>query len=105
MSSFIIPMASLPSISSLPSIQSGSNAQNAGNSGAPFAQLLQQAIENVGETQGASAQNRVGLALGTNDDMHTGAIASVKTSAAINFTSSLASAAIRSYNEIMRMQV
>lgn len=45
------------------------------------------------------------LAVGGSDDLHTGAIAAVKASAAVNYTSSLVSKAISAYNELLRMQI
>lgn len=102
MSSFIIPLSSLPAITPL---QSGGAQATQTGGGVSFANYLQDAIQNV---QGATETNQtdmMGLALGQNDDMHTGAIASLKSSLSVNFASGLASAAIRAYNELMRMQI
>lgn len=105
MSNFIVPISSLPSISSISSLQNQQSSTRIGEAGAPFADFLQQALENVAQTKQVSQADTLGLALGNADDLHTGSIAAVKSAAAVDFASGLVSAAIRSYNEIMRMQI
>ena len=105
MSNFIVPMGSLPSISSLSSLPSLQKTQDGAADGADFAGILQRAFESVDETGATSQATMMNLALGASDDLHTGAIAAVKSSTAINFASSLVSTAISSYKELMAMQV
>ncbi len=105
MSSFIIPMSSLPSISSLSGTQQQQNVQGATAGNAPFSDFLQKAVADLSSTGESSRSTLYDLALGQTDDLHTGALAGVKSSTAINFTSSLVSTAIRSYKELMQMQI
>lgn len=105
MSSFIVPMGNLPSIASLGGTQAKQGTTNAAKEGNDFASLLQDAFNNM-ETTGVTAKDTMlNLALGGSDDLHTGAIASVKSSTAINYTSSLVSAAISAYNDLMRISI
>ncbi|MDL2252729.1 flagellar hook-basal body complex protein FliE [Ruminococcaceae bacterium OttesenSCG-928-I18] len=103
MSSFIVPMSNLPSISSL--AKPGQNVQASSGEDIPFSDFLQKAVGDLNQTGESARSTMYGLALGDTDDLHTGAIAAVKSSTSINFTSSLVSTAIRSYNELMRMQI
>lgn len=105
MSNFIIPMGSLPSISSLSQISPAQQSQGNGEDEADFAGILQRAFEDMNETGPASQASMMNLALGASDDLHTGSIAAVKSSTAINFASSLVSTAITAYKELMQMQV
>lgn len=105
MSTFIVPMGSLPSISSINSIQGQQGSSRVSGAGGSFSDLLQQAISNLSQTDNTLQSDMMGMALGSTDDFHTGSIAAVKASAAVDFTSNLMSAAIRSYNELMRMQI
>ncbi len=105
MSDFIVPMGSLPSISSLSKLPSLQQTQGNSEEGADFASILQRAFEDMGVTGAASQDTMMNLALGASDDLHTGAIAAVKSSTAINFASSLVSTAISSYKELMAIQI
>ena len=107
MSSFIVPMSSLPSLSSISGTAGTQQPapQKALGNQVPFADFLQQAVENMGQTSEAAKATMYDLALGQTDDLHTGALTAIKSSTAINFTSSLVSTAIRSYKELMQMQV
>ncbi len=108
MSSFIVPMSSLPSIGSLSSVAQPNTPQNAQTNTAgkiPFQDFLQQAVADMEQTGTVARATMNDLALGQTDDLHTGALTAIKSSTAINFTSSLVSTAIRSYNELMRMQI
>ena len=107
MSAFIVPISSLPTLESLRSVAPGDKIQDAGQQTgtAPFADILNNALQNLVESSADSQGQMLGLALGSSDDLHTGAIASLKSSVAISFASGLASTAIRSYNELMRTQI
>jgi hypothetical protein len=45
------------------------------------------------------------LAVGSGDDLHTGALDMIRNSTAVSFTSGLASSVIRAYNELMRIGI
>ncbi len=105
MSNFIVPMTSLPSVGSLSSLQGQQNMQTNSVGTGSFEDLLQTALQNVGTTSEVSDGTMLDLAVGGSDDLHTGAIASVKSSVSVSFASNLTSAAIRAYNELMRMQI
>lgn len=105
MSDFIVPMGGLPSISSLGNTQAAKLGTTQGKEGADFSNMLQTAFDNLSST-GVNAQDTMlDLATGGSDDLHTGAIASIKSSTAINYTSSLVSSAIKAYNDLMRMSI
>ncbi len=103
MSSFIIPMSNLPSLASLSQAQPAQIPTQ--EDSASFSDILESAVLDMQTTSATSQASLYDLALGGSDDLHNGAIASLKTSASVNFTSSLISAAIGSYNELMRMQI
>lgn len=105
MSDFIVPVGSLPTISSIGDTQTKQNAQNVAGNNLPFANILSDAIQNLQGTSETSQTNMYSLAVGGSDDMHTGAIDAVKNGVAVSYASGLTSAAIRAYNELMRMQV
>lgn len=105
MSAFIIPMGNLPSLQSLQQVSKQQETQTAGHAGMPFGNLLENAMNNLAETGEVNQQNIYSLAMGQNDDLHTGSIAALKSSVAVNFASSLTSSAIKAYNELMRMQI
>ncbi len=105
MSGFIVPMSSLPALSSITDLQPKQNMQNVSTEGVPFADLLQQAYQNMSVAQEPSASSMYELALGGSDDLHTGAIAGIRYSAAVSFASGLTSSAIQAYNELMRMSI
>ncbi len=103
MSTFIVPMSSLPSISSLSQTQQAPLPTQANSTS--FSDIFESALQDL-QVAGADSQATMyDLALGGSDDLHNGAIAAVKSSTSINFTSSLVSAAIGSYNELLRMQI
>lgn len=104
MSNFIVPLSNLPTISSVGSTRSA-EASGSVMAQAPFADILQNAIQDISQTRAASSASTYNMAIGGSDDMHTGAINSLKYSSAVNFASSVTSSVIRAYNELMRMQV
>ncbi len=105
MSNFIIPMGSLPSITSLADLRTAQEGSMKMGNGIPFADYLNEALGNVVQTGETSSSTMLDLAFGATDDLHTGAIAGIKTSTAVSYATSLVSRAIASYNEIMRMQI
>ena len=107
MSSFIVPLSSLPTISSITDVQGkqGLNKQQATGEGVPFADLLQNAFQNLAQTNEVSQAGMYDLATNATDDMHTGAVQALKYSTAVSYASGLASSAISAYNELMRMSI
>lgn len=101
---FITPISKLTTISelsqSVPAIATTENSVSI-----PFAEMFQDAINNVVTTQAQSHQDAYDLALGKTDDLHTIMINSEKAATAIELTVQLTSKAVSAYNEIMRMQV
>ncbi len=104
MSQFIVPITSLPPVTSLEALQSGEGTAKTIGTG-NFFEHLQNALGDVAATEKQSSVTMQDLAFGGSDDLHTGAIAALKASTAVNFTTSLVSRAIASYNEIIRMQI
>ena len=106
LSQFIVPLSNLPTMPSITATQNQQKVQPAGQGGSlPFASLLEDAVKNLAESGEASSAGMYNLALGQTDDLHTGAIQAVKTSTAVSYTAGLTSAAIRAYNELIRMQI
>lgn len=105
MSNFIVPMGNLPSISSIGNTQASKQGVVGKSDGGDFSNLLQTAFDNLSSTGVTAQDTMMDLAVGGSDDLHTGAIAAVKSSTAINFTSSLVSSAIKAYNDLMRMSI
>ena len=103
MSNFIVPIGNLPTISTI--AEKNAAAKPAAESNIPFASFLQNAMANVVETKAASDATTYGLAMGDNDDLHTGAINSLKFSTAVSYASSVTSSVIRAYNELLKMQI
>lgn len=106
MSNVIIPTGNLPYLSGLSPLQKAGTAQQTGSqTEIPFAELLEDAFQSVQETNANSQISTQALAFGQSDDLHTGSIAAVKYSTAVNFASNLTSTAIRAYKELMSMQI
>lgn len=108
MSNFIIPLSSLPTVSSITDLQ-GKQGIGTGSklaeSGVPFADMLQNAMSELTQAGEVSSQNMYNLATGQNDDLHTGAIDSLKYSTAVSYVSGLTRSVVNSYNELMRMSI
>lgn len=106
MSDFIVPLGSLPSIGSIGSVGAGSGTTaGAAVSSNSFANVLQEAMGNMVESNAVSQGTMHSLAVGADDDLHTGAIASVKASTAVNYASGLVSSAVKAYQELMRISL
>lgn len=105
MSNFIVPLSSLPPISSITDSQAAQKTGKVTGENIPFMNYLQDAVENLAETSAQSQLNMYGLAVGATDDLHTGAIDALKASTAVSYTTGIASAAIRAYNELIKMQI
>ena len=105
MSQFIVPLSNLPTITPIADAKKNDAAQAAAGSQLPFASVLQKAVSDLAASSEVSQEGMYDLAMSNNDDLHTGAIQALKTSTAVSFTAGLTSAAIRAYNELMRMQI
>ena len=80
-------------------------ASNASTEGLPFADVLQNAIGNLQQTQETSAQDSYNLATGNTDNMGQVMIDASKETAAVQFTTELCTRVVNAYKEIMQMQV
>lgn len=104
MSNFIIPLSSLPTVSSIDR-QAPANTAATVTSGLPFADYLQNALGDMVQAGDTARSSTYSLAMGASDDLHTGAIDSLKYSTAVNFASGLTSSVIKAYNELIKMQI
>ena len=102
MSQFIVLIQSMPTIASLTETKA---AQASVAEGLPFADVLQGAIENLNTASTNSQQSMQTLAVGGNDDLHSGAIDVLKSSTATSFTTGVVSSVVRAYNELLRMSI
>ena len=82
-------------------IQAPQNQPNGSNG---FSNVLNQAIENVKESQQAADQSAQSLLMGQSDDLHNVMIQAEQAALALELTVQVTSKAINAYNEIMRMQ-
>lgn len=82
-------------------IQTPQNQTNISNG---FSNVLNQAIENVKESQQAADQSAQSLLMGQSDDLHNVMIQAEQAALALELTVQVTSKAINAYNEIMRMQ-
>ncbi len=106
MSNFIVPISSLPTISSLSSTQGKAAAGQASDGiTGTFSDMLSDAVQQLETTRDTASASTYDLAVGGSDDLHTGAINSVKYSTAVSYVSGITSAAISAYNELMRMSI
>ncbi|MDL2327161.1 flagellar hook-basal body complex protein FliE [Ruminococcaceae bacterium OttesenSCG-928-A11] len=103
MSEFIVPIQGLPSIGSITE-QSGPKTSKLSEN-MPFADVLQQAVQNLSASGETSQDSMLDLAVGGSDDLHTGAIDSLKYNTAVSYTSSMVSSVIRAYNQLIQMSI
>lgn len=76
-----------------------------GADGLPFADLLQQSLQNLQDARRQSQQDSYDLAMGTTEDLAAVAINSAKATAALELTVEVASRAVSAYKEILQMQI
>jgi flagellar hook-basal body complex protein FliE len=98
MKTFIVPISPMRLE---PQIQTPQNQTNVSNG---FSNVLNQAIENVKESQQAADQSAQSLLMGQSDDLHNVMIQAEQAALALELTVQVTSKAINAYNEIMRMQ-
>lgn len=106
MSQFIVPLSNLPTISSIEEKgKTGIKTQNNDGSGVPFADFLHDAMKDITTTSEKAQSGMYNLATGATDDLHTGAINTMKYTTAVSFATGVASSVIRAYNELTKMQI
>lgn len=105
MSEFIVPMGNLPTVASIGQTQGTIGAKQGGEEASAFEDILQSALADMTGAGETAQSTMMDLALGGSDDLHSGAIASIKNTTAISFTSNMVSSAIRAYNDLMKMQI
>ncbi len=85
--------------------QGSSSGENQPLSGLPFADILQQSMETMQETQKISNQDAYDLAMGYTDDIASVMIHSAQATAALELTVQIASRAVSAYKEVLQMQI
>ena len=95
-------------ISPIQTLDVNSQAQAVGNSNAakiPFSGVLQDAVENLQETEKIANQGSYDLAMGNTDDLSGLMIDGTKYATALEFTVQLSTRIVNAYKEVMQMQV
>lgn len=98
MKTFIVPISPMRLETQIQTAQNQTNVSNG------FSNVLNQAIENVKESQQAADQSAQSLLMGQSDDLHNVMIQAEQAALALELTVQVTSKAINAYNEIMRMQ-
>lgn len=98
MKTFIVPISPMRLETQVQAQQNQTNVSNG------FSNVLNQAIENVKESQQAADQSAQSLLMGQSDDLHNVMIQAEQAALALELTVQVTSKAINAYNEIMRMQ-
>lgn len=73
--------------------------------GTSFADIYQDMINNVKETQAVADQDSLDLAMGNVDDLHTVMINAQKAEFALNLTVAVTNKVVNAYNEIVKMNI
>ncbi len=100
---FIVPISQMSSISELQ--KQTSDMQSSAGNNMPFADVLQDAVQTMQETQEVSRQDAYDLAMGRPDDLHNVMIHSAQASTALKLTVELTTRAVNAYKEIMQVQI
>lgn len=85
--------------------QGAASTETQSFAGLPFADILQESMEQMWETQRVSNQDAYNLAMGNTDDIASVMIHSAQATAAMELTVQLASRAVNAYKEILQMQI
>lgn len=96
----IIPISQIT-----PIFENEGSAASKQASGLPFADILQESMQNLREAQAVSRQDAYDLALGRTDDLASIAIHSAQSTTALELTVQVASRAVNAYKEILQMQI
>lgn len=101
---YLVPLSGLQSIESIQSKEAVGKDMGT-HALVPFQDMLQQAIQNLGETQAAADADAYGLVLGDVSDLHNVTIRSAMQQTAVEMTVQLASRAVSAYKEVLQMQI
>lgn len=93
-----------PPLKAIPSVPGSSNKETSTGS-VNFGEVLNNAINNVNQTQKSSEEMANLLASGKVDDLHSVMIESTKAELALQFTLQVRNKILDAYTEIMRMQM
>jgi flagellar hook-basal body complex protein FliE len=80
-------------------------SKNNGAKKIPFADMLENSIQAMQDTQAVAQDDAYRLALGEADDLHTIAVHSAQASVALEMTVQVVSRAVNAYKEIMQMLI
>ncbi len=101
---FIVPITRMEGPVSLKEMQSiGGGSEVSPKTG--FQSILKEAIRDADNAVRETRQMDLRLAAGEVDNLHTALIQAEQSTAAIEFTTQLASKAVSAYNQIMSMQI
>ena len=100
---FIVPISEMQPIT--PITERSKVSDKAPAEGASFDSILKNAVKNLEDVQAVSDKDSIDLALGRSDDLHSIQINTMKTTAAIELTTSVTSKVLSAYKEIINMQL
>ena len=100
---YLLPLNSMLPIQGIESA-SQQNAKPTA-AGSPFANIMQEAIENLQQSQQAAAQDSYDLAMGDVSSLHSMMINSAMETTAVETMVQLTSRAVSAYKEVMQMQI
>ena len=101
------PLLNLPGLSPLTPTEPGGAVKGAQTDaqGASFSDLLKQALQEVGDTQGTAEHEARNLMTGEPTDVHTAILAVQKADVSFQMMMAVRSKLIEAYREVMRMQM
>lgn len=104
---YLVPLSALPSIQPLETVnQEPGNATPKPEEGKQsFANIMQEAISTLRQSQEAAAADSYDLAMGDVTSLHTMMINSAMEATAVETAVQLTSRAVSAYKEIMQMQI
>lgn len=105
MSNPIGPFTPITPIAPLDSIESNPGKKVGNQGGESFSTLLQDALNNLENTQMEADQATAALVTGQTDDFHTPVIAMEKASLTLGLAVTVRNKVLNAYQEIMRMQI
>lgn len=98
---FLVPLSSLPTIQG----QETMTGQQQKEGKIPFANVMQQAIQQMQESRQIAAEDSYQMAMGNTSDLHTMMIHSAMETTAVETAVQLTSRVVSAYKEIMQMQI
>lgn len=99
---FIVPITA---INTLDDLNKASTATQTASGSLPFQSVLQEAVNNVNQTDADFNTELTKIATGQSDDLHNLSIASQKASLSVQLLVEMRDKAMDAYDEIMRMNV